>query len=263
MARVASLHIYPIKSLGGFEVDSSFIERRGLREDRRMMLVDANGHFLTQRTKERMALFRVSPIPGGYLVHAPDQNTLEIGPEFLSTTMPVKVWSSELDAHRVSPAADAWFSDHMGETVHLVRMTDDIVRPTSAEYRNPGDHVSFADGFPILAISQASLADLNGRLEHPVPMDRFRPNVVLTDCDAFDEDTWPRVQIGATIIRFTKKCGRCKVTTINQETAEISKEPLRTLATYRMEGNAVMFGANWTPEGEGPIRIGDLVEPLT
>ena len=262
MARVSGLRIYPIKSLGGVELEASFIQRRGLRDDRRMMLVDANGKFLTQRSDERLCRFRLAVIDGGFVVTGPDGRQFEIGDEAESNRVPVQVWSSELEVPVVSAEASTWFSDQLGQPVRLVRMPDDIQRATNPDFSEPGDHVSFADGFPILAISEASLAELNSRLEVALPMDRFRPNVILSECEPFEEDTWPRVKIGEVSIRFTKRCGRCKVTTIDQATGEVGQEPLRTLATYRKEGSNVMFGANWTPDGEGPISVGDRIEVI-
>lgn len=259
MSTVVTIHLYPIKSLGGIEVDTAYVERRGLRDDRRMMLVDPTGLFQTQRTKAKLALFRLSLTASGFLVTAPNGETLEIGPE-TADEVPVKVWNSELVARRVSTEADQWFSDHLQEPVSLVRMPDSVTRPTHPDYSRPGDHVSFADGFPILMISEESLADLNSRLAVPLPMNRFRPNIVVRGMEPYAEDDLGEFRIGNCRMRSVKKCGRCRVTTIDQETAEIGQEPLRTLATYRQEGNAVMFGANIIPDDEGLIRVGDLVQ---
>jgi uncharacterized protein YcbX len=138
-------------------------------------------------------------------------------------------------------------------------MADQVVRPANPAFAPPGARVSFADGFPFLLISEESLADLNGRLAVPLPMNRFRPNLVVAGCEPYAEDGWKEIRIGDVKLRVVKPCERCLVTTTDQATGERGKEPLRTLATYRKVGNDVMFGQNVVHENTGELRVGDAV----
>jgi uncharacterized protein YcbX len=142
-------------------------------------------------------------------------------------------------------------------------MPDDVVRPVEAPYGAPGDRVGFADAYPYLLATTASLAELNARLDVPVPMNRFRPNLVVEGGEAYEEERHPRVRIGALTFRMPKRCARCQVTTVVQATAAVSKEPLRTLASYRTEGNNVYFAQNLVPDGEGILAVGDEVDYLS
>jgi len=260
MPSVASLHVYPIKSLGGVTLGQSAVTRRGLRHDRRWMLVDEDGVFLSQRSISRMALFRQVITPAGLRVQGPSGATLEIPIDAERERVEVQVWKSEVEAVRVSDEADAWFSSEMGRPARLVYMPEDSVRPTHPDFTQPGDLVGFADAFPVLVISQASLDDLNRRLEEPIPMNRFRPNVVLDGCAPYEEDHWSGFTLNGIHFRHAKTCGRCQVTATSQETGSVGKEPLRTLATYRKEGSVVYFGCYYVPETEGEACVGDELE---
>jgi uncharacterized protein YcbX len=262
VVRVASLHVYPIKSLGGASVAASTVDGRGLRHDRRWMLVDETGTFLSQRTIAPMALFRVGLFPDRLDVTGPTGDVLSIPHVTAAERIPVRVWNSEVEAARVSDAADAWFTAQMERPARLVYMPDDVVRPTHPDYTLPGDRVGFADAFPVLVAGEASLDDLNSRLETPIPMNRFRPNIVVTGSEPYAEDEWPAFVLGGVRYRRAKRCGRCRVTTTNQDTAEVGVEPLRTLATYRRDGNSVQFGTYFVPESEGAVAVGEsLVVP--
>jgi len=258
MPRVSQLVVYPIKSMGGAVLDRSEVGPRGLLHDRRWMLVDEDDRFMTQRVIAKMCLFRASFDEHHLRVRVGEQSVvLPLIPQ--KEPLRVTVWKSECDAVRVSDEADAWFSEKMGADVRLVYMPDDSIRPTHPDYTLPGDHVGFADAFPVLVASLASLEDLNSRLEAPLPMDRFRANIILEDCRAFEEDEWPLIEIGDVRFRAAKQCGRCLVTTTNQETAEVGTEPLRTLAKYRQQDKAVVFGNYFVPETNGHISVGDIV----
>lgn len=261
MIRVASLHVYPIKSLGGVAMESSPVEARGLRHDRRWMLVDEEGVFLSQRTIERMALFRVAFATEGLRVRGPSGSETIVPWVASAERVPVTVWKSEVEAVRVGDAVDAWFTAEMGQPARLVYMPDDTVRPTHPDYTQPGDRVGFADAFPVLVAGVESLRDLNARLDSPIPMNRFRPNVVVEGASAFAEDDWPGFHLAGMHFRWIKHCGRCRVTTTDQETAQVGQEPLRTLATFRREGSGVIFGTYYTAESEGVISIGDELRP--
>lgn len=264
---LSSLLIYPVKSLAGIALQEAVVERRGLQYDRRWMVTDPDGQFVTQREVPAMALIGTA-IEAPWLVlfdrnNPSDQVRVPLDTEaVLSAKMRVSVWSSRLSALPVSNDADLWLSQKLGRSVRLVGMPDRSRRAADGRYAPKGQYVSFADGFPFLIIGEASLADLNARLESPVPMDRFRPNLVFSGGTAFEEDTWSDFRIGTQLFRGVKPCARCVMTTINQDNAQKNSEPLRTLSSYRRNGNKVLFGQNVIWLGEGPepiIRVGDAI----
>lgn len=258
---LVSLHIHPLKGARGIRVESATVEPSGLRHDRRFMLVDAQGGFVSQRSHPRLALVRTAiegetlrlALPGGEAVVVPLRPD---GPR-----REVEVWGDRCEAVRVGGEPSALLSGFLGEQVELVHMPEDVRRPVDPAYAREGEHVSFADGFPLLLASLESLADLNARLATPVLMDRFRPNLVVEGAAPFAEDEHARVRVGALRFRMPKRCSRCTVTTVDQRTGEpAGPEPLRTLAGYRGEGRRVYFGQNLIPEGTGVLRVGDEVE---
>lgn len=258
MVRVSSLHVYPIKSLGGHPRDVSGVEPRGLRHDRRWMLVDEEGVFLSQRTIERMALFRVTSGEFGLRVIGPSGARFEVPFANEGERLTVRVWQSEVEAVRVSDAADAWFSAEMGQPARLVYMPDEAVREPNPQFSREGDRIGFSDAMPVLVAGESSLEDLNSRLESPIPMNRFRANIIVSGSEAYAEDGWREgFTLGGVRFRHAKHCGRCRVTTTDQETAVVGQEPLRALAKYRREGNNVIFGTYYIPEAAGVVSVGD------
>jgi len=270
MIRLSALFIYPVKSLGGVAVESATVDAFGLVGDRRFMVVDETGRFLTQRTLPQMALIRTALSPGTL------QLTLEGGggvsvplaPNPSAPQRVVSVWKSEgLQAEDAGDAAAAWLSDALATRCRLVRIGRQFQRPILKPSAVPGDLVSFADAYPFLILSEASLADLNDRLveqgEEPMPMNRFRPNLVVSGCAPYAEDTWPRLKIGDLTFRAGGPCARCVVTTTDQATAKRGREPLRTLATYRRDAGDptdVNFGQNLIHEPKsGVLNVGDAV----
>jgi uncharacterized protein YcbX len=260
-ASLSYLRIYPIKSCGGIAVDEWEVDERGLRHDRRWMLVDETGSFMSQRKLPRMALIKVRLESDGLVVDAPGMSSLQVpfGPPD-GKPMLARVWNDLVEAQTVDD--DSWFSEFLGVRCKLVYLPDESVRQVDPAYAEPGDRVSLADGFPFLLISEASLADLNARLEQPLPMDRFRPNLVVGGCEPFAEDGWRGVRIGRLTFRVVKPCARCTITTVDQESATKGKEPLRTLARFRRAGNKVLFGQNLIHDETGTLRIGDPVQIL-
>lgn len=256
---VSELVIFPIKSLRGVSVDDWRVEMRGLRHDRRWMLVDSDGVFLTQRKLHEMALFDVALLDEGLRVSR-GESCLEVPFEPEGGDAEVQVWRSTVQAKRVSSRADAWFTEQLGIPCSLAYMPEDEVRHVSADEARPGDIVGFADACPILVAGQASLDDLNGRLASPVPMRRFRANIVVSGGSAFEEDEWPSVRIEGVSLRRIKRDGRCLVTTIDIETAKSSDEPLRTLASYRKFGTHACFGSYYAAGSLGVVKVGDSVE---
>ncbi|WJW76274.1 MOSC domain-containing protein [Thiohalobacter sp. IOR34] len=264
--QLTEINIYPIKSTRRIALQESPVQPRGLPWDRRWMLVDAEGTFVTARKQPRLALVQTALGPDRLQVTAPGMPQLELP---LSPAdgerIEVGIWRDRTPAVHPSPEADAWFSDYLGQPLRLVQMTDDILRPVDPAYGQPGDQVSFADGFPLLLISEASLADLNRRLQRPVDMRRFRPNLVVRGCEPYAEDRWRRLRIGDVEFAGVKACSRCIFTTIDPDTGvpDPAREPLRTLGQYRRRAEGgVYFGQNLIPRSEGVIRIGDTVQVL-
>ncbi|HWD38852.1 MAG TPA: MOSC N-terminal beta barrel domain-containing protein [Fimbriimonas sp.] len=261
---LSEINVYPVKGLAGMRLDRAFVEFRGLRFDRRWMVVDGAGVFLSQRSHPKMATLKATVLEKCLqLSAANDQLCLPLiadGQERM-----VRVWKSEVLAQEVSPEADEWLGNHLGFACTLVQMPEKAIRPTNSEFSRDGDHVSFADGYPLLLANDASLKDLNGRLDSPVPMNRFRPNLVVTgSVRPWAEDDWHKIQIGGIEFRCAKPCGRCQVTTIDQSTGVPSgDEPLRTLATFRKVENSVNFAINLIPDGEGWIGVGETVQAVT
>lgn len=265
-ARVTAVWRYPVKSLGGESLGSARVTERGLERDRRWMLTDARGRFLTQREHPALTQLSARPTPGGLtLTHRPSGETLAVArPDADAPRLEATVWEATLPLARASADAEAWLSERLGFAAHLVYQPDDAVRPVDPAHAAPGDHVSLADGYPLLITTTASLADLNRRLtergEAPVPMDRFRPSLVLETHAPFAEDRWRTLDIGGVRLRLTHPCKRCIVTTTDQQTGARGKEPLRTLATFRQEGGGVLFGMNAVPERLGVVEVGAVAE---
>jgi MOSC domain-containing protein len=265
MIILSSLIYYPIKACRGFEVDSSHIERMGLEHDRRMMVVTLDGEFLTQREYPRLALVSPKLEAGTLALFAPGFDSIQLGIQTSGTPWPVNIWKSDgVDAIDQGDEAASWFSDWLGTFVRLVHIADGYMRRVNEKYVvSADDHTGFADGYPILLASEESLQDLNTHLESPVPMNRFRPNVVLKGCGAYAEDTWKRIRIGDVELAVVKPCARCIVTTIDKETLEQSKEPLKTLGKYRKHELGAIFGQNAIPLNEGRLSAGMNMDILS
>jgi MOSC domain-containing protein len=258
---LSGLYVYPIKSAGGIPLEAGDADERGLRHDRRWMLVDETGLFISQRELPRIALIGVRLERDGLVVDAPGMPSLEVSLQPpAGRLMLAQVQDDLVEASPVSDDADRWFSEFLDVGCKLVYLPDESVRPVDPAYGGPGDQVGLADGFPFLLISEASLADLNARLEQPVPMNRFRPNLVVRGCEPFAEDDWRLVRIGPITFRVAKPCARCTITTVDQRTAATGKEPLRTLARFRRSGTKVLFGQNLIHDETGIIRTGDPVK---
>jgi uncharacterized protein YcbX len=261
---VTGLFVYPVKACRGIALKTARVERRGLRHDRRFMIVDDTGRFVTQRTEPRLALVEVA-IPSGdgeIVLSAPGLPALHLDADEAirrGGRRRVQVWRDEVDAVDCGEAANAWISEWLGKRMSLVHMPDDVERAVNPKYGAAGDIVSFADGYPVLLASTSSLEDVNARLAEPVPMDRFRPNLVVSGCLPWAEDGWALIRVGEVGFRVVKPCDRCTVTTVDQRTAEPGVEPLRTLASFRKKDNEVLFAQNCIPDTPGAISVGDRV----
>lgn len=262
--RLSTISTYPIKSLRGHDIDTVRCERMGLENDRRLMVVNSQGMFLTQREHARMALITPVLKPGMLTLCAIGMDDFTFEVRRLGKRMNVEIWSSsEVESIDQGDLAAEWLSDFLKMPARLVRIADDYRRKVSTEYAiQADDHVGFADGFPILIISQESLDDLNSRLEKPVPMNRFRPNIVVSGTTPFAEDKWKRIRIGQVELALVKPCARCNVPTIDQDTAKNGKEPNTTLAQYRSVNGKIMFGVNVIPITTGRLQVGETIEIL-
>jgi hypothetical protein len=258
--QLLSIHTYPIKSCAGIDHDTALAEARGFQGDRRFMIVDRDGKFITQRTDPNLARVKLKNESSGLRVSAQGFSDLHVPFDFdKDTKKAVEVWSSTLEAWDCGEAVADWFSRFLTRPVRLVGMDADIQRKRTSTVNAEDFEVSFADGYPYLLTASASLDDLNARLETPVPMDRFRANLVVSTEAAFIEESWRRIQIGSIIFQVVKPCGRCTITTVNQSSGIAGKEPLKTLSTYRRAGNQVNFGMNLLAETTGPVKRGDSV----
>jgi uncharacterized protein YcbX len=265
---VSALNIYPVKGLKGIALQEARCTELGIEHDRRWMIVDREGEFVTQREHPKMATVWTEIGDGALSLSAPDVGEVQVPLRPDSTRkLRVQVWNSRCDAVAVSHDADEWLTDYLGFHCTLVYMPEDSKRYSNPKFGGDGKRVGFADGYAYLLIGEASLADFNAKLmakSHPaLPMNRFRPNIVVTGAAAFAEDDWGDLRIGndSAILRTAKPCGRCQVTTTDQTSGQVrGPEPLATLATYREGPFGVQFGMNLVTLREGTIRIGDAVE---
>jgi uncharacterized protein len=250
--------------MGGIALKNSQVTDRGFEYDRRWMLVDENNLFISQREVPGMALMNISIENEGLKVtYLPLDSSLVI--PFKPQTdefAQVFIWDDTCTGQFVSPEADSWFSQMLGVNCRMVYMPDDSHRITDQRYTPENSITSFSDAYPFLIIGQSSLDDLNMRLAGPLPMNRFRPNIVFTGGEPFAEDLMHSFTIGNILFYGVKLCARCVITTIDQMTIEQGKEPLKTLARYRFKNNKIMFGQNLAHEGIGEISIGDELRIL-
>ena len=263
---ITALYIYPIKSLAGIEVAKAKVESRGFQNDRRFMLVDENNQFITQRKHNKMALLQPELTASEIIVR---HKTEAVSPLKISLDEPntspemVTIWDDTCPAKPVSPEADEWFSTVLGMKCRLMYMHDDSIRQADQRYAiQETDKVSFADGYPYLMISEESLAQLNGKLDEPMDMRRFRPSIVFKGGKAHEEDEIRKVFCNGIEMYGVKPCARCVMTTVNPDTSEKGKEPLKTLSTYRQTGNKILFGENFIATSEGELKVGYLLKVL-
>ncbi|MBL4762181.1 MAG: MOSC domain-containing protein [Gammaproteobacteria bacterium] len=258
--QLSEINIYPVKSLRGISVTEWPVDARGLKLDRHWMLINDAGHFITQRQFPQLSLVNTSLTDNQLTIDSQGFSSLQLPiDETNGEQREVEIWKQSITACSSGATASEWFSDYLGEKTHLVFLPEEVIRPVDPDYANPSDQVGFADGFPFLIISEASLDDLNQRLDVALPMQRFRPNLVIKHSAAYAEDDWQHLSIGNIDLNIVKPCARCAITTINPETAARSKEPLATLRHYRKYGNLVYFGQNAIHQNQGILKINDKV----
>ena len=260
---------YPVKGAGGAPLEEARVDEFGIHLDRRWMLVDAEGVFLSQRHHPQLALLRPRVESDALVLEAPGTESLAVALEPEGATVEVRVWDSVVEAVEVGAGTAEWAEAFLGEPARLVFMPRSTLRPVERAHLPPdrpsggGERVSFADAYPLLLLSRESLDELNRRLESPVPMNRFRPNLVVRGVGRpHGEDAWRRVRIGELELDVVKPCPRCAVTTVDQASGEKGVEPLRTLAKYRKSGGNTWFGQNLVQRGVGTLRVGDPVQVL-
>ncbi|WP_020409414.1 MOSC domain-containing protein [Hahella ganghwensis] len=259
---VTELHLYPVKSCAGISVEQLSITEWGPSDDRRYMLVDEAGKFVTGRKFPKMVLFKTELLPEGLMITSPagDQKLASIpdAPERVE----VEIWKDRAEAIVASPEVNDWLSRALEANVRLVHMPEDSFRQVDRDYYAADQRIPFCDGYPVLMTNESSLTELNTRLDETIVMKRFRPNVVVNGSAAWEEDHWKHVRIGEVEFQVVKPCSRCVFTTVDPETAEKGKEPLRTLAGYRRHELGVIFGQNLVQLNQGVIKVGDEVQIL-
>ena len=256
---ISELLIYPVKSLGGISVQSAVLTDRGFEYDRRFMLIDAQNRFVTQREFPEMAFFKTA-ILGDQLIITDKRDGSSVAVSLIAVEgeqIGVQIWDDHCQAMLLDNAIADWFSARLSQPVQLVYMPDESRRPVDPVYAGNGELTSFSDGYPVLIIGEESLKGLNARLENPIPMDRFRPNIVFSGGYLHVEDTFNVFRVGGVELHAVKPCARCVMTTTDHETGKRTAEPLKTLSKYRSQHNKIYFGQNLLASKTGEVRLGD------
>lgn len=263
--QLTDLYLYPLKSCAPLPVDAAAVEPRGLAGDRRWMLVDPDNRFITGRQFPRITLIQATPNAAGLALSAPGMAPMQAAAPQHDADAMVEIWNEPVPAAVASDEAAAWLGRFLGTPARLVYMGDSVRRPVDPDCSREGDIVSFADSCPLMLIGRASLESLNSRLEAPVGMTRFRPNVVVDTQDAHAEDAWSRIAIGEVEFDVAKACTRCNFVNIDPAIGEKSRngEPLKTLTGYRRFDDGVRFGRHLIPRSAGMLRRGDPVRVLS
>jgi len=269
MLRIAALHRYPVKSFGGQALMRATVEPRGLAGDRRWLMVTPEGRFLTRRVWPAMARVHAEVAGDGIVLSHPDAGSLVVNQPAMAPQMAVRVWNDTVIAADAGDAVADWLTAIFAQAVRLVHMPDQARRPAPAGFAKAGDHVSFADDFPLLITTVESLAALNRELPGPITMARFRPNLVIIGAPAaFVEDHWRVLRVGDLTLRVVKPCTRCVITTQNPASGDVT-EPMEPLRTLKAMGRVMpgprpepIFGQNAIPDGGGMIAVGDAVEVI-
>lgn len=261
---LSAIYSYPVKSCAALALHSANVEKRGLQHDRRWMIVDEQGKFLTGRQFPKLTLLRAEPQHDNSLkVTAPGMSSLLLEqPQQETERITIIIWKDVCEALHSNVAADEWISTYLGRFCRWVYMDSSCRRPIDSRYSCSTDEVSFADGYPLLLISQASLDLLNEKLKHPINMLRFRPNLVVSGTTPHEEDQWEHIRIGAIEFDIVKACTRCVFTTVDPANGEFAPdgEPLKTLLTYRRGVRGITFGQNLIPRRLGTLKTGEIVQ---
>lgn len=260
MPTLSAINVYPIKSLAGISVNHWPVDNKGLRYDRKWMLIDDEHRFLSQRRLAKMALIRTRLQNQILFLSAPGMPDIDMPLiETKGKALTVEIWHDTCTAKTVSRELDQWFQDFLGIGCQLVYHPDDETRPVDPRYAAPSDQTGFSDGFPFLIVSEQAMASLNQAMGLDMTLARFRPNLVVGDCEAFAEDSWRRIVINDIGFRLPKPCSRCGIPAIDPETGQIGKEPLVTLSKLRQWQNKTYFGQNALHDCTGELRVGSDV----
>ncbi|MGZ5009510.1 MAG: MOSC domain-containing protein [Methylobacter sp.] len=257
---LSGIFIYPVKSLAGISANSWPVTGKGFQHDRKWMIIDNDRQFLSQRKLPKMALIKTALTNKNLILSAPGMENLSLPIEPVDGHIINSIiWHDQCDARSVSTEADQWLSDFLKQDCRLVYQPDEVIRPVDPDYAKSTDKVAFSDGFPFLIISENSLTALNHDMQLNLPMARFRPNLVISGCPAYAEDSWRKITIDSIDFRLPKPCSRCAIPTIDPETAQTGKEPLTTLNRTRKWQNQVYFGQNALHDQCGQLTVGDSV----
>jgi uncharacterized protein YcbX len=260
---ISQLYIYPIKSLGAVSLTEAVVEKEGLRGDRRFMLVDMSGKFITQRTRPELTRFRLEESANGFLVKdtVTNQEKELVWEPLLGNLLAVEIWEDQLLAHEVEDGWSDWFSTALSQEVKLVRISADNPRTMDAKYQTDlAKNTSFADALPLLLISSGSYTALEQRMEEPLDQLRFRPNIVVDATEPFVEDTWAEIKLDMVTLSGAKSCARCPLVNVNPLSGVSDKVILKTLASFRTVNHKVYFGQQFVPSSLGKIRVGMEVQ---
>lgn len=268
---MAALFRYPLKSAAGVACNSLELDRFGVRDDRRWMIVDDLGAPVTQREQPTLAKLSAGLTADGRLKMSWHDDSgvargggIEVAPPPSGAArIPVTIWGDTVALPLADERSAAWLAERVGSAARLAYMPADVERPVNPRYAEPGHRTALTDGYPLHLIGSGSLDDLNARLDAPVGVERFRPNIFIEETEPFDEDDWIDVRVGECQLEIVKPCPRCTVTTVDPATGVRGKEPLATLAKYRRRDDGVMFGQNALHQGRGTLRVGDAVEVLS
>ena len=260
MQSLTEIYIYPIKSSKGVQLPQALVEEKGLKDDRRYMVVDLEGRFITGRTHPQLTQVNIEFSKKGLFVSAPNQPSFYIQPDQFSTErLNVEIWDDSVQAQHCNKEYDQWFSTFLGESCQLVYFSETTTRCV----KRKETQVSFADGYPLLLINQASVDQLNSHLDIAVNALHFRPNVLIKGDLPFIEDSWARIKIGEVEFEVSKPCSRCSFTNVDPKTGIADLEqPLKTLAQFRYHEGDIDFGQNLIPLNDGVIRSGDEIKVL-
>lgn len=261
---IQQLYYHPIKSLGGISSSSLIIEAFGPKNDRQMMVVNQGGKFVTQRQKPIMSQIKVEDLGDSLTLNLDEESVSVKWPDFSEhkEAQLVRVWDDELEGQLIHGDVNAWLSKHLNQNVQLVYKHVDTHRQVDLDFAKKGDQTGFSDGFPFLLISQASIDFLQSKLDFPISMERFRPNISVSGCEPFEEDTWKRILINGIEFELVKPCSRCVIPTIDLNTGEKQKEVMQVMLEHRKRGKNVYVGQNLLHRGVGEISIGDEIEIL-
>lgn len=257
---ISHLTIYPVKSMRSVSLNEALINMGGLNNDRRWMVIDTEGRMITQREQSKLCLIQPELHDDGLCLRANGMSDLKVTIPEGSSVQNVTVWNDSCNAYSAGIEAERWLTVFLGVECSLVYFPESEIRSVDHVFAEEGDRTAFSDGFPVLLLSQASLDDLNKRLGSPVPMARFRPNIVISGSEPYAEDDWKLLKIGDFTLRIVKPCSRCVIPSIDIETAERTGEPTKTLSKYRRLNNEILFGQNAIFDGQGVVKTGMSVQ---